>query len=84
MNEPVLKFKWMNYDLTLFVNKDGKLVYHWDDLLNWGDFYAEKTASWANERETGFEPATSYLASRHSTTELLPQNMDVRHHDDNY
>src|SRR3989344_5670501 len=24
------------------------------------------------ERETGFEPATSYLASRHSTTELLP------------
>ena len=26
-----------------------------------------------SERETGFELAASYLASRHSTTELLPQ-----------
>jgi hypothetical protein len=25
------------------------------------------------ERETGFEPATSYLEGRHSTTELLPR-----------
>jgi hypothetical protein len=24
------------------------------------------------ERETGFEPATSYLEGRHSATELLP------------
>ena len=26
------------------------------------------------ERETGFEPATSSLARKHSTTELLPLN----------
>ncbi len=28
------------------------------------------------ERETGFEPATSYLEGRHSATELLPLAVD--------
>jgi hypothetical protein len=31
-----------------------------------------EACSWLMERETGFEPATSYLEGRHSATELLP------------
>jgi hypothetical protein len=29
------------------------------------------------ERETGFEPATSYLEGRHSATELLPLGLSI-------
>ena len=32
------------------------------------------------ERDTGFEPATSTLARLHSTTELVPQDISLRHH----
>ena len=35
------------------------------------------------ERETGFEPATSSLEERRSTTELLPPTFAYKHHQSN-